>query len=186
MPVQAVDSFPYLNNQSGIFQNGPELFNPFNQYLACSSSVINYDLPDFTSEELDMYLGPNETSSDELSYTELNAQTDISSPLQGEPCGETCVNFSQSSSRPVAIISPLNTGIKQQVTNATAEIERHESIGISESLAITPGEAYKRAYKRAYRAEMSLSGDQDKAKKAGQAARNRAKESSASGSGELS
>ncbi len=63
MTVQAVDSFPILNNQSEIFQNGSELFNLFNQYpLACSSSEINYDLPDFTPEELGACrtLGANE------------------------------------------------------------------------------------------------------------------------------
>ncbi len=126
LTVQAVDSFPDLNNQSEIFQNGPELFNPFDQYLACSSSEINYDLPDFTPEKIDTYLDPNETSSDELRYTELNAPTDTSPPLQAASCGETSVNFSQSSSRPVVIISPLNTVIQQQV-----QIETEGTVSIN-------------------------------------------------------
>ncbi len=133
-----------------------------------------------------MCLGPNETSSDELSYTELNAQTDISSPLQGKSCGETSVNFSQSSSRPVAIISPLNTSIHQQVTNVTTEIERHESVVTGESLTITHGEASQKAYaqsekqkayQKAYYEVFKSTGDREKARIAGKQATALIKES---------
>ncbi len=142
---------PAYVSQPDAVQNNAYSVNPLNQYVVgpstLDSNFISGDnLADIPLDGLDRYSGPNETSSDELRYTELNAPTDISSPPQDESCGKTSVNFSQSSSRPVAIISPLNTGIQQQVTNATAEIERHESIVISEPLTITPGEASQKAY----------------------------------------
>ncbi len=124
------------------------------------------------------------TVSDELRYTKLNARTVTHPPLQGASCGETSVNFSQPPSCSVAIFSPLNTGIQQQVTNATAKIERLESIVISESLAITSGVAYRRdcslayqrEYNKAYRAELLESRDENKARQAGQTAGKAAKD----------
>ncbi len=96
--------------------------------------------------------------------------------------GETSVNFSQSSSRPVAIISPLNTSIHQQVTNVTTEIERHESVVTGESLTITHGEASQKAYaqsekQKAYYEVFKSTGDREKARIAGKQATALIKES---------
>ena len=140
------------------------------------------------------------TVSDELRYTKLNARTVTHPPLQGASCGETSVNFSQPPSCSVAIFSPLNTGIQQQVTNATAKIERFESIVIREDLTISLKgayrmvyqRAYQTAYVRAYRDTFNSTGDENTAKQAGQAAgraagqaaKKHAEVSSAFGSGE--
>ena len=61
---------------------------------------------DLGTDELDVYLGPKETASNELISTEQNVPTDTSTPLQGISCGKTSVNFSQSSPPPVAIVNP--------------------------------------------------------------------------------
>ncbi len=110
--VQTLESpSPAYVSQPDAVQNNAYSVNPLNQYdVAPSTSESNFissdNLVNFPLYELVVYLGTNETASNELSYTELNAPTDTSPLLQGESCGETSVNFSQSSWRPVAIVNP--------------------------------------------------------------------------------
>ncbi len=164
----------------------------FRKYMRILDLLDSDDLVNIPLEELDVYLGTNETASDKLLFTEPNAHTVTHPPLQESSCGQAFDNFSQPLSRPVAKDRPLNTDNQQQVTDAPAEFEVPESTVSGESLTITPGEyyhrAYMRAYKKAYRAEMSSSADKVKAKQAGQVAGQaeikRVKESSTSFSGD--
>ena len=122
MPVQVLNPFPIYNSQSVIHPNEAD---PLDQYsLALSLSETNYilnndDLPELTPEEVDVYLGSDDTASDKLIFTEPDSHNAMHPPLRGSPCGETSVNISQSSLRPVALIRPLNAENQQEIQMET-------------------------------------------------------------------
>ncbi|WP_419831227.1 hypothetical protein [Endozoicomonas atrinae] len=126
--VQTLESpSPAYVSQPDAAQNNDYSVNPLNQFdVAPSTLDSNFisgdNLADIPLDELDRYLGPNETSSDELRDTEPNAPTDISPLLQGESFGKTPANHtcpdiqltnptagihSSQGLRPVAVVNPL-------------------------------------------------------------------------------
>ena len=122
--VQTLEShLPNYVSQSDAVQNNASSVNPLNpRVVAASTSESNfistYNLVNFPPDELDVYLGPKKTASDELISTELNLPTDTSTPLHGASCSKTSVNFSQSSPPPVAIVNP------QQKAQTDAESDK--------------------------------------------------------------
>ena len=139
--VQTLEShLPNYVSQSDAVQNNAYSVNPLNQYaVAAPTSVSNfistYNLVDFPPDELDVYLGTKKTASDELISTELNLPTDTSTPLHGASCSKTSVNFSQSSTPPVAIVNP------QQKAQTDAESD-------NPLLTSSKGKAAKPKYKQ--------------------------------------
>ena len=122
MPVRVLNPFPIYNRQSVMHPNEAD---PLDQYsLSLSLSETNYisnndDLPESQLEELDMNFGSDDTASDELIFTEPDSHNAMHPPLRGSPCGETSVNISQSSLRPVALIRPLNAENQQEIQMET-------------------------------------------------------------------
>ncbi len=163
--VQTFESpSPAYVSQPDAVQNNAYSVNPLNRYdvaPSTSTSESNFistdNLVNFPLDKLDVSLDTNETASNELRYTEPNAHTDISSPLQDESCGEISFNFSQSSSCPVAIINPLNTGIQQQVqieTEGTVSINSGNTVKSLKRPIPEHRYKYRKYYMKAYREKL--------------------------------
>ena len=112
LPVYVKQSDEVKNNANYVNQLTQYAVAPFTLESDFISDLVFFDIQ---PEELDVYLGTNETESDALIFTELHPYNVTHPPLQESYYGETSVNFSQPSSRPVTIIDPLDKNTQQQV-----------------------------------------------------------------------